>query len=80
MAEVSSKRGGRGRAAVKTTVSLSPDAVESLRAMALARNTTLAEVIRRALSVDKFLSDAAQAGCKILVEDPDKMIKELLIF
>lgn len=67
-------------AAVKTTICLPPDALEALRTLAAERNTTLAEVIRRAISVDKYLADAAKTGCKIFVEDPEKAIKELILF
>jgi predicted transcriptional regulator len=65
---------------VKTTISLPPDAAEALRALAEERNTTLAEVIRRAISVDKYLGDARKAGSRILVEDAEKAIKELILF
>jgi hypothetical protein len=65
--------------AVKTTISLPPDAVATLRELATARNTTLAEVVRRAISVEKFLGEALQTGCKILVEKKGKT-KELIIF
>lgn len=69
----------RGRA-VKTTISLPPDTADVLRALAAERNTTLAEVVRRALSLDKYLADAQKTGSKIMVEDPEKLIKELVIF
>jgi predicted transcriptional regulator len=65
---------------VKTTISLPPDAAEALRALAEERNTTLAEVIRRAISVDKYLGDAKKAGSRLLLEDADKTIKEIIIF
>jgi predicted DNA-binding protein len=65
---------------VKTTICLPPDAADALRALAEERSTTLAEVIRRAISVDKYLGDAKKAGGRILVEDADKAIKEIIIF
>jgi len=74
------ERKSRSRAAVKTTVCLPQDALDVLRTLASERNTSFAEVIRRALSVDKYLADATKTGCKILVEDPDKLIKELVLF
>ena len=38
------------------------------------------EVVRRAITVEKYLSDARNDGCRILVEDPEKLIKEIVIF
>lgn len=65
---------------MKTTLSLPGDAVAVLHELAESRNVSLAEVVRRALTVEKFLTDARKDGCRILVEDPEKLIKELVIF
>jgi hypothetical protein len=37
-------------------------------------------VIRRAITVEKYLSDARNEGCRVLIEDPEKLIKEIVIF
>lgn len=76
MAEPSAKARPR---AVKTTINLPTEAMAALRSMAVERNTTFAEVIRRALTVDKILADATRSGSKILVEDHEKKVKELVI-
>jgi|KBSMisStandDraft_5_1062788.scaffolds.fasta_scaffold775697_2 hypothetical protein len=68
------------RGAVKTTISLPEDAVTVLRELAEVRNVSFAEVVRRALTMDKYLSDARSDGCRILIEDPKKLIKEIVIF
>ena len=68
------------RGAVKTTISLPEDAVTVLRELADARNVSFAEVVRRALTMDKYLSDARNDGCRILIEDAKKLIKEIVIF
>jgi len=68
------------RGAVKTTISLPEDAVTVLHELAEARNVSFAEVVRRALTMDKYLSDARSDGCRILIEDPKKLIKEIVIF
>jgi hypothetical protein len=68
------------RGAVKTTISLPEDAVAVLRELASTRNVSFAEVVRRALTMDKYLTDARTDGCRILVEDPEKLIKEIVIF
>lgn len=69
-----------GRAAVKTTLNLSAEAIDAMRELALARNTTLAEVIRRAIALDKYLHETTREGGKILVEDADKTLKQLVFF
>ena len=66
--------------AVKTTLNLSEDAAAVLRDLAEDRNTTFSEVIRRALSLDKYLHDATRSGRRILVEDPDKTLTQLVFF
>ena len=65
---------------VKTTLSLPEDAMSVMRELAEERNVSLAEVVRRALTIEKYLTDARKDGCRILVEDPEKLIKELVIF
>jgi hypothetical protein len=64
---------------VKTTVLLTEDAAVALRALADDRNVSIAEAVRRAVSVDKYLTDARRDGCRILVEDPEKTLTEILI-
>ena len=68
------------RGPVKTTISLPEDAVAVLHELAAARNVSFAEVVRRALTMDKYLTDARKEGCRILVEDPEKLVKEIVIF
>src|SRR5689334_1345089 len=68
------------RRPLKTTLVLQEDAVAALRELAQARKVSFAEVVRRALAMDKYLTDARNDGCRILVEDPEKLIKELVIF
>jgi hypothetical protein len=68
------------RGALKTTISLPEDAVAVLRQLAQTRNVSFAEVVRRALTMDKYLNDARNDGCRILIEDSDKLIKEIIIF
>ena len=59
---------------VRTTVNLTPEAVEALREIARDRGTTVAEVIRRAIWIEKYLHDAQKAGSKVLIEDLDRAL------
>jgi hypothetical protein len=68
------------RGGVKTTISLPEDAVIVLRELSELRNVSFAEVVRRALTMDKYLTDVRKDGCRILIEDPEKLIKEIVIF
>ena len=74
---MSTKEGAKR--AVKTTVLLPEEAVIALRALADHRNVSIGEAVRRAVSVDKYLTDARRDGCRILVEDPEKTLTEILI-
>jgi ribbon-helix-helix CopG family protein len=64
---------------VKTTVNLPPEAVTALRELATERGTSVADVIRRAIWIEKYLHDALKNGSKILLQEPDKTVKELVI-
>jgi hypothetical protein len=68
------------RGALKTTISLPEDAVAVLRHLAKTRNVSFAEVVRRSLTIDKYLTDLRRDGCRVLIEDADKLIKEIIIF
>lgn len=68
------------RGGVKTTISLPEDAVAVLRELSELRNVSFAEVVRRALTMDKYLTDVRKDGGRILIEDPEKLIKEIVIF
>lgn len=64
---------------VKTTIVLPAADVEVLRELAAERNVSLAEAVRRALTIDKYLRDARRQGGRVLVEDAEKVLKELVI-
>jgi len=68
------------RGGIKTTITLPEDAVSALRELSELRNVSFAEVVRRALTMDKYLTDVRKDGCRILIEDPEKLVKEIVIF
>ncbi|HYS54256.1 MAG TPA: ribbon-helix-helix protein, CopG family [Thermoanaerobaculia bacterium] len=63
---------------VRTTVNLTPDAIEAVRQMAKERGTTVADVIRRAIWIEKYLHETLKAGGKVLLEDSHG-VRELVI-
>jgi ribbon-helix-helix CopG family protein len=67
--------------AVKTTLNLPAASSEILRALADQRGTSLAEVIRRALQLEQYLTQVRDEGGRILIEKKDDQSpKELVIF
>ena len=64
---------------VRTTVNLTPDAIDAVRQMARERGTTVADVIRRAIWIEKYLHETLKSGGKVLLEDSDHGVRELVI-
>jgi predicted DNA-binding protein len=62
----------------KTSINLPEDAVKTLRELSAQRGTTMAEIIRQAISTEKFLHEATSAGSKVLIQDKDKSVRQLV--
>ena len=69
-----------GAAFTKISVNLSDEVVEILREMAARENVTMTEILRRAISTQKFLEDAKAEGKTILLRDETTKEIERLIF
>lgn len=54
---------------VKTIVNLPSDAITAIEKIAEDRGSTMSDVIRRAISTEKFIHEERQKGNKILIED-----------
>ncbi|TCZ66092.1 ribbon-helix-helix protein, CopG family [Roseicella aquatilis] len=63
----------------RTSFNLSPDAEQAVRELTRRRGVSMGEVIRRALSTEKFLADKQAEGAKVLIQEPDKTIREVII-
>jgi hypothetical protein len=55
---------------VKVTMNLTPRDVAVLRGLAAKRATTMTEIIRQAIGLEKFLDDERELGSKLLVHYP----------
>lgn len=66
--------------AVKTTIALPEDTATLLQELAEQRNASYAEVVGRALVLEKFLADTQKEGRRVLVEDPRELIKQIVVF
>jgi hypothetical protein len=64
---------------VKLSVNLSEEVVNALRNLATTQGTTMTEVLRKAISTEKVLQDASSRNAKILIEEPDNTVKQLLL-
>jgi hypothetical protein len=65
---------------VKLSISFSPEVAKILRSLAMERGVSMTEVLRQALTTEKFLADAIKGGEKILLKDPrTKEVRELLL-
>jgi predicted DNA-binding protein len=62
----------------KTSVNLPQVSVDALKELAEKSGSSMAEVLRRAISTEKFLNDTVEKGGKILIDD-GKSQKQLLI-
>jgi hypothetical protein len=64
---------------VKTSLTLTKDELETLQRLAAEYGVTVAEMIRRAISEEAFFVEAVEDGGRVLLEDKDKSLKELVI-
>lgn len=63
---------------VRLSVNLSADVANALRELAEFRNTTVTDVLRSAIGTEKFLQEATNRQAKILIEEKDKTVKQLV--
>jgi hypothetical protein len=66
-------------APVKVTVNLPEELVEALRKYAEERGITLTEALRRAITHERYFANEIEAGGTLLIEKPDKTIREVVL-
>ena len=64
---------------VKTTVNLPRTTLEAAKAAAAKRNASISDVVRGALNLQAIIADATQSGEKVLLQSPDKSVREIII-
>lgn len=67
------------KGSVKISANLSQEVLDALRNIAETQGISMTEALRRAISTEKFLLDQVQANNKILIEDKDKNIRQVLV-
>lgn len=63
----------------RTSFNLSSEAEEAVRELARRRGVSMGEVIRRALSTEKFLADRQAEGAKVLIRERDGSLREVVM-
>jgi hypothetical protein len=64
----------------RLSVNLSPEVAEALRSITSRRDVTITEVVRQAISLQKYVEDALDRGAKILIAEPNEPPRELVFF
>lgn len=64
---------------VKISANLSEEVVNALKEIADRQGISMTEALRRSISTEKFMLDTVEQNGKILIEDKDKNIKQVLI-
>ena len=64
---------------IKTSINLPEDAIEAVREISRRTGSSMSDVIRQAISTEKYLQDTTSKGGKILIKESDNTLKELLI-
>ncbi len=60
-------------------MSLPENSVETVRELADEAGTSMAEIIRKAIAIQKLLRDTTKRGGKILLRDKDDKTSELIL-
>jgi predicted transcriptional regulator len=66
-------------AVTKVTVNLPDDLVGALKRYASQHDITMTEALRRAISREVYFDDEISEGSKLLLERPDKSLREVVI-
>lgn len=64
---------------IKVTVNLPEEVVQILRKYAEERGITLTEALRRAITHENYFANQIEAGGTVLIEKPDKTIREVVL-
>lgn len=63
---------------VRLSVNLDPVVLEALKELARRNGTTVTEMVRRAISDEKYFQDAADRGAQILIKEDGREIREVI--
>lgn len=63
---------------VKISANLPQSSIDQLKSIAEQQGITMTEALRQAISTKSFLNEQSAKGAKILVEDKDKSLKQVV--
>jgi hypothetical protein len=63
---------------VKVSYNLPQVDIDALKELADWRNTTATEALRGAIATEHYIREAARHGARVLIEDSDKQLRELV--
>jgi hypothetical protein len=63
----------------KLTINLSGEIYNSLQKLAEDQGVTITEALRKAIGTESFLREAKRDGSKILIQESDKTMKQVLL-
>lgn len=62
----------------KVTINLPDEIAEKLQELAKSNNATVSSTVAQSIVLNKFLTTEEKSGAKILIESPDKTIKQIV--
>jgi hypothetical protein len=62
----------------RTSFNLPKEVLEIVREIARKRGLSMGEVIRKAITTEKYITDEIEAGSKVLVQKADKSFREVV--
>lgn len=64
---------------VKLSVNLLEEDVNALRELAEKKGTTMTEILRQGIALSKFVQEARTRGEKLLIEDDEKTLRQIVV-
>jgi hypothetical protein len=64
---------------VKVSFNLPVGELEAVRALANRRGSSVTDTLRRAIALELLADEVASGGSKLLIEEPDGKMKEILL-
>jgi hypothetical protein len=64
---------------VKISANLPKDAFDALKQLSEKKGVSMTEILRRAIGTEKLLSDTVDANGKVLIQEANNKVKQVLI-
>ncbi len=71
--------GVTNKSLVKVSMNFTPQTIDVLRGLARSQGTTMTEVVRRSIGLQKFIAEEMEAGGKLIIEDVKGNLKRVLL-